>query len=267
MAQQWFVRQGDKVVGPLSAAQLKKNADAGRIKPSTRLRLGTDGKWIPASSIKGLLPSTDASTTPSTEAKNTAPASPLPLDDDVLKDAADTSELTLQPIDEVPARTTTASRKTERQQRPPNPLLSTAVQVGKALLVVLAITCIIVLFWWWASNRPHYTFEGLQVEIYNTTLSKPGKPFSVDVSDLRHRLLSRKDKMNSVPTRHTRTIIKHGITMKIVHEKDGLMRAEIVTGKGVINIDARMYREKGVRHYLKVLKVAVDGREIGRSIY
>lgn len=71
----WFVQQRDKVVGPLSVAQLKKNAAAGRIKSTTRLRLGEDGEWVLAESVKGLLPTAESS---SPAVQTSAPSRPPP---------------------------------------------------------------------------------------------------------------------------------------------------------------------------------------------
>ena len=78
MSQQWFVQHGGKVVGPLSVAAIKKNVADGRIKPTTRLRLGDNGKWVHAESVNGLFPKEE-----------------LPqLDDDFL---ADLDEIALAP--------------------------------------------------------------------------------------------------------------------------------------------------------------------------
>ncbi len=57
MANEWYVRIGEKEYGPFASAKLKQLADAGKISPETLVRLGTDGKWVPASKVKGLFES------------------------------------------------------------------------------------------------------------------------------------------------------------------------------------------------------------------
>ena len=54
MGKQWYIQHEGRVVGPASSTQLKQLAAAGKISKSTLIRLGEDGKWSPASSVKGL---------------------------------------------------------------------------------------------------------------------------------------------------------------------------------------------------------------------
>jgi len=55
MAQQWYVKGKDGSLGPYTAEQLKAFAERDKIKPQTSVRLGSDGKWIQARQIKGLV--------------------------------------------------------------------------------------------------------------------------------------------------------------------------------------------------------------------
>jgi hypothetical protein len=57
MPNQWFVEYGNQTIGPLSDQQLKKSAEGGQVNPSTQIRLGVNGQWVTASSVKGLFPS------------------------------------------------------------------------------------------------------------------------------------------------------------------------------------------------------------------
>ena len=54
MAHQWFIEFGNQSQGPLTDSQLKTLADGGQVTPSTRIRLGVNGSWTTASSVKGL---------------------------------------------------------------------------------------------------------------------------------------------------------------------------------------------------------------------
>lgn len=56
MEVEWFLKIADKEVGPLSARQLKAMALRGEISKFDAVRRGSDGRWVPASSVKGLLP-------------------------------------------------------------------------------------------------------------------------------------------------------------------------------------------------------------------
>jgi len=58
---EWFLKTGDKEVGPLSARQLKAMALKGKISKFDAVRRGSDGRWVPASSVKGLLPTGESS--------------------------------------------------------------------------------------------------------------------------------------------------------------------------------------------------------------
>jgi hypothetical protein len=70
MELEWYLKVADKEVGPLSAGQLKAMADRGQIKPGDPVRRGSDGRWVAAGAVKGLLPaeasSADAAPAPAT---------------------------------------------------------------------------------------------------------------------------------------------------------------------------------------------------------
>lgn len=56
MESEWYLKVADKEVGPLAPRQLKTMADRGQISPYDPVRLGIHGHWVPASSVRGLLP-------------------------------------------------------------------------------------------------------------------------------------------------------------------------------------------------------------------
>lgn len=56
MEVEWYLMVADKEVGPLSARQLKAMAERGQITPGDPVRCGSDGRWVPAANVKGLLP-------------------------------------------------------------------------------------------------------------------------------------------------------------------------------------------------------------------
>ena len=55
MHRRWFIQTGaGKIHGPISTATLTRAALAGKVRPDTLVRLGSDGEWRPADSISGL---------------------------------------------------------------------------------------------------------------------------------------------------------------------------------------------------------------------
>lgn len=54
MANEWYVQHGGKQYGPLTSGNLKKLATERKITPSTQVRLGAAGNWVPASRVQGL---------------------------------------------------------------------------------------------------------------------------------------------------------------------------------------------------------------------
>jgi len=66
MADEWFVQRDGQNFGPFSSAQLKQMTTTGRLLPVDLVTKGEDGRWVPASQIKGLF------------ATSPAPASQLP---------------------------------------------------------------------------------------------------------------------------------------------------------------------------------------------
>ncbi len=55
MAVEWYCKIAGAELGPLSGQQLKALAADGRLRPGDEVRQGSDGKWVPASRVKGLL--------------------------------------------------------------------------------------------------------------------------------------------------------------------------------------------------------------------
>jgi hypothetical protein len=60
MAADWYCLIGGTVVGPVEASELRQMAESGRLKPTDSVRKTEAGRWVPASSIKGLTFSTTA---------------------------------------------------------------------------------------------------------------------------------------------------------------------------------------------------------------
>ncbi len=53
---EFFYRSGQNEYGPLTSAELKKLADAGRLAGAVEVRKGRSGRWVAASSVEGLSP-------------------------------------------------------------------------------------------------------------------------------------------------------------------------------------------------------------------
>ena len=77
MMPELYVRQGEAESGPFNAKQLQDLARSGMLHPESLIRKGTTGRWVPATSVKGLefppasstpaLPPAESSTSPHVE--------------------------------------------------------------------------------------------------------------------------------------------------------------------------------------------------------
>lgn len=61
MATELFAEMGGKVYGPLTADQIRKLAQSGRLKPDDRIRKGPEGEWKRAGKVPGLFDAEPAS--------------------------------------------------------------------------------------------------------------------------------------------------------------------------------------------------------------
>lgn len=94
MVKEWFVRRGEKIVGPLTGAKLKELGQAKRIAPTDQVGNSSNGPWSTASNVKGLFPSvTQEETKDSVVATN--PVS-------IQRDITPTVSTPPQPIEESP---------------------------------------------------------------------------------------------------------------------------------------------------------------------
>jgi hypothetical protein len=83
MAHEWYVLHQGKAWGPLTSGQLKKLAAEGKVSPTTNVRSGAEGRWVPASRVQGLFAAPSGAAplaAAASAAHNPAPASgPPPL--------------------------------------------------------------------------------------------------------------------------------------------------------------------------------------------
>jgi hypothetical protein len=84
MPNEWYVQHGGKEHGPLTSVNLKKLAEDGKIAPTTSVRLGADGAWVPAGRVKGLFPAATAAAptvkpAPAAAVLKTAPLAAPPI--------------------------------------------------------------------------------------------------------------------------------------------------------------------------------------------
>lgn len=56
MVAEWYLKVAGKELGPLTAQQLKRMAGKGQLSPDDPVRQGSDGPWVSAARVKGLLP-------------------------------------------------------------------------------------------------------------------------------------------------------------------------------------------------------------------
>jgi len=79
MGQEWYIAQNGQRVGPISEAELRQQAAAGKIQPSDMIwKQGMD-KWVPASKVKGLFPPAQTKTTPTSDQSSSNHAIPAAI--------------------------------------------------------------------------------------------------------------------------------------------------------------------------------------------
>lgn len=54
MAREWFIKDGESVVGPFGSSQLREMARKGLLTGTTPVRVGQDGEWVSAARVRGL---------------------------------------------------------------------------------------------------------------------------------------------------------------------------------------------------------------------
>jgi hypothetical protein len=54
MPHEWFVQKSGEEIGPISVLELQQMGESGAIAADSLVRLGRDGKWVPAIKVKGL---------------------------------------------------------------------------------------------------------------------------------------------------------------------------------------------------------------------
>ncbi len=55
MASKWYFQLGESALGPVTAGSLLERAGDGRLSPSDLVRKGSDGKWVRAERVQGLI--------------------------------------------------------------------------------------------------------------------------------------------------------------------------------------------------------------------
>jgi hypothetical protein len=110
MAHQWFIQHGGKIVGPATSGQLKKLAADKKIAPTTQVRLGESGAWVPASRVQGLFDAQPAAS-PAQAPRRSDPLAPPALAPPVPPPPRAAPPLVASPLARVPlgAATVTAA--------------------------------------------------------------------------------------------------------------------------------------------------------------
>jgi hypothetical protein len=87
MAHEWYIQHGGKQYGPLTSSKLKELAAERKITPSTSVRLGTSGNWVPAARVQGLFAAPAAAAPPApAKAPAKVAAPPPPAEPDLFDD-------------------------------------------------------------------------------------------------------------------------------------------------------------------------------------
>ncbi|HWL10228.1 MAG TPA: RDD family protein [Planctomicrobium sp.] len=93
MAAQWYYRQENQTVGPLTTAQLKQAAQQQVIDSNTPIRKGEAGQWGRAAQVKGLFA---AATTSTNAIATSSPESFPPVKELVTQNSDDTSDIAFE---------------------------------------------------------------------------------------------------------------------------------------------------------------------------
>ncbi|MCH7725698.1 MAG: DUF4339 domain-containing protein, partial [Planctomycetes bacterium] len=54
MSTEWYCKIGDRQFGPVPTQKLRDMAVGGQLTPSSMVRRGENGQWVPADRVKGL---------------------------------------------------------------------------------------------------------------------------------------------------------------------------------------------------------------------
>ena len=102
-SRQWYIQYNDSVLGPFSSNQLRQMAERSQITPDVKVRVGENGKWRQASSVKGLF-SASALTKNSSSSSSELSSEEIPVSTDSAANASSelSSELSSESI-EAPA--------------------------------------------------------------------------------------------------------------------------------------------------------------------
>lgn len=78
-SRQWYIQYNDSILGPFSSKQLRQMAERSNITPNVKIRVGENGKWRQASSVKGLF--SNSSLTKNSSANTSSSSSELSSED------------------------------------------------------------------------------------------------------------------------------------------------------------------------------------------
>lgn len=145
----WFFLADDFVCGPKTAAELAQLAKSGTILPTTPIRKGEDGEWLPAKTVRGLFDATSQNRIPS----------PAPIT------LQDTKNVTVQ---STPRRTLPPSR---RRNRWIVPLLSIGTPI-----VVFSVVLGLLISVWNSGNKPKSMLAGESKSV--STEDRSSQPYN-----------------------------------------------------------------------------------------
>ena len=87
-SRKWYIQYNDSVLGPFTSSQLRRMAERSQITPDVKVRVGENGNWRSASSVKGLV----SNGAPTSDSMSTELSSDdIPISSD--SDASASSEL------------------------------------------------------------------------------------------------------------------------------------------------------------------------------
>ena len=116
---QWYIQYNDSVLGPFTSNQLRKMAERSQITPAVKVRVGEDGAWRLASSVKGLVIN-DAPTSDSMSSELSSEDIPSP---ESSHDSSSSSELSSESFEDAESKQPESSSSfgEMRSEAPPIP--------------------------------------------------------------------------------------------------------------------------------------------------
>ncbi|MBQ3350815.1 MAG: DUF4339 domain-containing protein [Thermoguttaceae bacterium] len=118
-SRKWYIQYNDSVLGPFTSNQLRKMAERSQITPDVKVRVGENGAWRSASSVKGLV----INSAPASDSMSSELSSEDILSPESNQDSSSSSELSSESFEDVMSKQPASSSSfgEMRSEAPPVP--------------------------------------------------------------------------------------------------------------------------------------------------